>query len=115
MTYIPYNEMIIYKIHVRGYTMQRGSKVKNKGTFLGLQEKVAYWKELGVTTIELMPAYEFDGFPENYWGYTSGDYFLPKAEYCATEDPEQEMKDFVDALHQAGLECIMDFYFVGDF
>ncbi len=109
--YIPYNEMIIYKLHVRGYTMQRGSKVKNKGTFLGLQEKISYWKELGITTIELMPAYDFDNFPSNYWGYTSGDYFSPKPEYCATEQPEQEVKDFVLALHAAGLECLMDFYF----
>lgn len=109
--YIPYHEMIIYKLHVRGYTMQRGSKVKNKGTFLGLQEKISYWKELGITTIELMPAYNFDDFPENYWGYTSGDYFSPKPEYCATEYPEQEFKDFIEKLHEVGMECLMDFYF----
>ncbi len=116
--YISYDEMIIYKIHVRGYTMQRGSKVKNKGTFLALEDKISYWKSLGVTTIELMPAYDFDDFPANYWGYNSGDYFLPKAEYCAAnlqEDNQaaliQEVKDFVAALHAEGLECLMDFYF----
>ncbi len=116
--YIPYHEMIVYKIHVRGYTMQRGSKVKNKGTFLGLQDKISYWKELGITTIELMPAYDFDDFPANYWGYQSGDYFSPKAEYCVAslqesskEALEQEVKDFILALHEEGLECLMDFYF----
>ena len=114
MYFIPYDEMIIYKLHVRGYTMQNGSKVKNKGTFLGLQEKISYWKELGVTTIELMPAYDFADFPENYWGYTSGDYFSPKPEYCKTEQPEQEVKDFIEKLHAQGLECLMDFYFPKD-
>ena len=91
--------------------MQRGSKVKNKGTFLGLQDKISYWKELGVTTIELMPTYDFDDFPANYWGYTRGDYFSPKAEFCETENPEREVKDFIAALHETGLECLMDFYF----
>lgn len=108
---IPYHDMLLYKVHVRGYTMQKGSKVKHRGTFLGLQDKISYWKELGVTSIELMPAYDFDDFPQNYWGYTTGDYFSPKPEYCESEDSRHEVRDFVKALHAAGLECLLDFYF----
>lgn len=127
--YIPFEDMIVYKVHVRGYTMQKNSRVRRKGTFAGLQEKVPYWKELGITSIELMPAYEFEEYPRrpekksryqaqeilpdklNYWGYTKGYYFAPKAAYCAGKYQEQEVKDFVSELHRAGLECLMDFYF----
>lgn len=129
LAYIPYEDMIVYKVHVRGYTMQKNSRVRKKGTFLGLQEKIPYWKELGVTSIELMPAYDFEEYPRkqekrskyqapdlepdklNYWGYTKGYYFAPKASYCAGKYAEQEVKDFVSKLHQEGMECLMDFYF----
>lgn len=126
---IPYEEMIIYKVHVRGYTMHRNSRVRKKGTFHGLQEKIPYLKNLGVTTLELMPAYEFREFPErkertalylqeepaaaqvNYWGFAPGYYYAPKRAYSSGKDPEKEMKDLVAALHEAGMECLMDFYF----
>ena len=73
--------------------MQKNSKVKKKGTFRGLQEKIPYFRELGITSLELMPAYEFQEYPLrqekaaryqpaspapeklNYWGYAPGDYF----------------------------------------
>lgn len=129
--WIPFEDMIIYKVHVRGYTMQKNSRVKKKGTFQGLKEKITYFRELGVTSLELMPAYEFQEYPDagehtvrhqagalpvqrlNYWGYAPGDYFAPKTAYCAGKDPEREVKEFLTALHEEGMECLMDFYFPG--
>ena len=61
---LPYHESIMYQLHVRGFTMDRHSKVRHKGTFLGLQEKIPYLEELGVTTVVLMPAYDFDEIME---------------------------------------------------
>lgn len=127
---ISYEDMIVYKVHPRGYTMQKNSGVRAKGTFRGLVEKIPYWKELGITSLELMPAYDFLEYPEekeghdkysmmfsareaklNYWGYTKGNYFAPKTSYCKTNDPEKEFKELISALHTAGMEVLMDFYF----
>lgn len=128
---ISYEDTVIYKVHVRGYTMHRNSRVRCKGTFAGLQEKIPYFRELGITALELMPAYEFqeimapeemppeyvykmkDKFALNFWGYTRGYYFAPKAAYSHSGDPIQEFQDLVAALHGAGIECIMEFYFPG--
>ena len=128
---IPYNEAVIYKVHVRGYTKQARITHKKRGTFAGLTEMIPYWKELGVNVIELMPAYEFceissasneNGFiirkqqedRVNYWGYVSGFYFAPKKSYCATSDSENEFRDMIRAMHEAGIECIMEMYFPED-
>ena len=127
---IPYKDMILYKVHVRGYTKTSRSVTAGKGTFLGLKEMIPYWKELGINAIELMPCYEFaetqapapkaamgmvsDKRKEdriNYWGYLPGYYFAPKRSYCATKEPENEVRDFVKALHAAGMDCIMEMYF----
>lgn len=125
---VPYKDMILYKVHVRGYTKQYRLSPKLKGTFKGLEEMIPYWKELGVNAIELMPAYEFCEIPVsdktkgmisekrqegkvNYWGYVSGFYFAPKRSYCATKEPEKEFRDMVKAMHRAGIQCIMEFYF----
>lgn len=126
---IPFEDSIIYKLHVRGFTRQSTSKVRKKGTFTGLTEKIPYLKKLQITAVELMPAYEFFELPKsgtfrvnymtdpalppklNYWGYGSGLYFAPKSAYAATSDPCREFGDMVDALHQAGIECLMEFYF----
>ena len=125
---IPYNEMILYKVHVRGYTKQAKLSPRKKGTFAGLVEMIPYWKEMGINAIELMPAYEFQECTRketagsmavrskkddriNYWGYAQGFYFAPKASYCATREPDREFRDMVHALHQAGIECIMEMYF----
>ena len=110
---LSYDECIGYCMHVRGFTMHASSGVKNKGTFLGIAEKIPYLKELGVTTLELQPAYEFDeaeGEKINYWGYTKGLYYTPKSGY-ATKDGVREFKDMIKALHKEGLEVIMQFYF----
>ncbi len=127
--YIPYEDMIIYKVHVRGYTMEKHAGVRKRGTFRGLEEKLSYIQSLGMTSLELMPAYEFLEYPRlpkrpskykgpmekkehlNFWGYTDGYYFAPKRAYAATSSPESELKSLITALHERGMECLMDFYF----
>ncbi len=114
--FISYVDAIFYKVHVRGYTMQNSTKVKAKGTFLGLTEKISYFKELGITSLLLMPAYDFIEKTEsqehyNYWGYTGGYYYTPKAAYCKGSDSIKEFQYFVDCFHKENLEIIMEFYF----
>ena len=127
---VEYENMILYKLHVRGYTKLARKMVSHKGTFLGLAEMIPYWKELGINAIELMPAYEFCEVPiskpkegsehiktrrkenvVNYWGYASGFYFSPKSAYCSTREPEQEFLYMIRELHKNGIACIMEFYF----
>lgn len=125
---IPYEEAVMYSLHVRGYTKQKNSGVRHKGTFLGIAEKAAYFKELGINQIKLMPAYEFkeletvkihadyrhsDDLPKrlNYWGYTEACHFAPKRAYAATSDPVKEFKDMVRIMHKNGIEVLMEFYF----
>lgn len=129
---IPYEDGILYTGHVRGLTMDSSAKVKHKGTFAGIRERIPYLKELGINMLELMPAYEFDEriprevssmayfmnsealedhYKLNYWGYGAGSYFAPKWSYAASDCPEGEFKDMVKALHRAGIELILEFYF----
>ena len=120
--------MILYKVHVRGYTRQAKLPTGLRGTFSGLVQMIPYWQELGINTVELMPAYEFmavvppkepDGLVSqkgkkdevNYWGYGNGLYFAPKSAYCATRDPHREFCDMIRAFHKAGIGCIMEMYF----
>ena len=130
------SDSIIYKLQVREYTMQKNSGVRLKGTFKGLEQKIAYLKDMGVTAVLLMPAYDYREIerkrsagrrPEpayaykesapgkiNCWGYTGeACYFAPKASFCATDRPVREFSHLVDTLHQAGMECLMEFYFDG--
>lgn len=117
----PYNETILYKLHVRGFTKDPSSKVRYPGTFLGITEKIPYLKELGINCLLLMPAYDFEesmkeeGITDriNYWGYSrSNAYFAPKASYAAVKErPGRELKDMVKALHQNGIEVIMEISF----
>lgn len=136
MPRFPYHEMVGYCMHVRGFTKHASSQVKNKGTFAGIVEKIPYLKEIGVTTIELQPAYEFTEIPTreerarslptsaspgepnglqeqklNYWGYKKGYYYVPKSAYAASDDPVTEFKELVKALHKSNLELVMQFYF----
>ena len=119
---IPSDQVCGYSLHVRGFTRHASSKVRHKGTFLGIVEKLPYLCDLGINQIELMPAYEFDecrieapynqASPRlNYWGYGPACFFSPKASYSAGEDPCREFKDMVKACHKAGVEVIMEFYF----
>ena len=125
---IAYEDAVMYSFHVRGFTKQRYSGVRHKGTFLGITEKAAYFKELGINQIKLMPAYEFtemesvktharyrkeEELPKrlNYWGYTKAFHFAPKRAYAATKDPVREFKDMVKTMHRLGIEVLMEFYF----
>lgn len=131
----PYAESILYCLNVRAFTKHSSSLAAQKGTFRGIVEKIPYMKELGITGIELMPAYEFDEveYPKetdrmedariafadapgkerrlNCWGYKEGFYFAPKAAYSAGTDVETEFKAMVKELHKNDLEVIMQFYF----
>lgn len=127
--HIPYEEGIMYHLHVRNYTMNEKSGVAHRGTFLGLQEKIPYLKKLGVNQIILMPVYEFleeekepekmqTGKPakrrpqqKNYWGYKKGFYFAPKRRFAATDDPVLELKNMVKAFHKQQMEIILEMYF----
>ncbi|MCM1308714.1 MAG: alpha-amylase family glycosyl hydrolase [Butyrivibrio sp.] len=110
-------ELIMYKLHVRGFTRNRFSKVKAKGTFRGIAQKADYFEELGINAVELMPAYEFvnTGINNNYWGYDSGFYFAPNCGYSFTYgrrgDYTSEFKSLVRDLHGRGIEVYMEFFF----
>lgn len=135
---LPYAQMICYCLHVRGFTKHASSGVINRGTFAGIAEKIPYLREIGVTTIELQPAYEFverpaaderkEGLsPEapcieepgkkgrlNYWGYKKGYYYAPKAAYAASDSPSRELKQLIKELHANNMELVMQFYFPGE-
>lgn len=112
--HLPYHEVIAYSLHVRGFTKHSSSKVKEKGTFAGVAEKIPYLKQLGINQIQCMPVYEFEevtGSKTNYWGYGKGYYFAPKIAYSATGHASIELKDMVKALHKAGIEVILEMPF----
>jgi isoamylase len=122
----PWSRTVIYEMHVRGFTVHASSGVKHRGTYRGLMEKIPYLKELGVTAVELMPVHEFNehelpgtnpqtGQPlRNFWGYDPVTFFAPKASYSSAGGLGQqklEFKEMVLALHQAGIEVILDVVF----
>lgn len=108
---IPLKETIIYEMHVKGFTKSPTSGVKNPGTYIGIIEKIPYLKELGVTTVELLPVMQFDEKEPNYWGYNTVGFFAPHSSYCISDieaNQVNEFRDMVKALHKAGLEVIID-------
>jgi isoamylase len=122
----PWSKTVIYETHVRGCTIHSSSGVKHPGTYRGLMEKIPYFKELGVTAVELMPVLEFNehqvaginphtGQPlENYWGYDPVAFFAPKASYSSSGGVGQqklEFKEMVQAFHGAGIEVFLDVVF----
>lgn len=128
---IPYEDAIIYRAHVRGLTKHTSSGVAEKGTFSAVKEKIPYLKDLGITTLELLPVTEFmevelpsqvDGNPYgvseptgklNYWGYAPTYFYAPKAAYARKKDPVTELKSLVKELHKVGIELVLEFYFTG--
>ena len=121
-----WSKTVIYEIHVRGFTIHPSSGVEHPGTYRGLMEKIPYFKELGVTAVELMPVQEFNeyqvkgihpqtGLPlGNYWGYDPVAFFAPKASYSSSGGVGQqklEFKETVQAFHAAGIEVILDVVF----
>lgn len=111
----PYHEsdLVIYELHVRGFTMSATSAVPEprRGTFLGVIDKIPYLKELGITAVELMPIFQFDPLEGNYWGYSPISFFAPHSAYHAGPTPFaqcNEFKEMVRALHAARIEVILD-------
>jgi glycogen operon protein len=122
----PWEDSIIYELHVRGFTCHPSSGVAHPGTFAGLVEKIPYLQSLGVTAVELLPIHEFDESDctfvnpdtgerlRNFWGYNSIAFAAPKAAYAASgADHGQvlEFREMVRALHSAGIEVILDVVF----
>ncbi len=121
---IPMSESVIYEMHVRGLTKSNTAKVRGKGagTYLGVIEKIPYLRSLGITAVELMPVHEFpilgaDGnkLPRpNYWGYDPMAFFAPHRGYASSTKPGGQVREFkqmVKALHEAGIEVILDVVF----
>jgi glycogen operon protein len=117
----PSARTVIYEMHVRGFTRNPNSGVKEqiRGTYAGLAEKIPYLKDLGITAVELLPVHAFDvhACPPgliNYWGYQPVSYFSPHPQYSSRRDPlgpVTEFRDMVKALHRAGIEVILDVVF----
>jgi len=119
----PWSDTLIYETHVRGLTIHPSSGTKYPGTFLGVIEKIPYFKELGITAVELMPVQEFNEnelelrnpftgeLLRNYWGYNTVAFFAPKESYGTGRKPGcqiSEFKTMVRELHRAGIEVILD-------
>ena len=123
---VPLEDKVIYELHVRGFTQHPSSGVAHPGTFYGLIEKIPYLRELGVTTVELLPVYEFDELElrfvdpttgkrvVNFWGYSPLCFFAPKASYASFGFDGAQVNEFrtmVREFHRAGLEVILDVVF----
>lgn len=121
---IPMSDLVIYEMHVRSFTKHESSGVKFKGTFTGIIEKIPYLKDLGINCIELLPIFEFDEFENervvegerlyNYWGYSTVNFYAPKAGYAATAPlglAADELKNLIKELHKNGIEIILDVVF----
>ena len=117
-------DLVIYELHVRGFTQHPSSKVKHRGTFEGLREKIPYLKELGVNAVELMPIFEFDETMNarevngqkllEYWGYNTVSFFAPNTSYIAQDEYNQEgteLKELIKELHENHIEVILDVVF----
>jgi glycogen operon protein len=114
----PAPRTVVYELHVRGFTRHPSSGVAEprRGTFAGVTDKIPYLVDLGVTTVELLPVFQFDpqdAPPDrpNYWGYSPVSFFAPHAAYAAAREPHavvDEFRDMVRALHRAGIEVILD-------
>ncbi len=120
----PMEDLIIYELHVRGYTKDASSGVTYPGTFAGLKEKIPYLESLGVNAVELMPIFEFDEMQDyrhhngntlyNYWGYSTVSFFSPNTSYTASTEYNREgneLKELIQAFHQRGIEVYLDVVF----
>ena len=119
--HIPDTDTVIYETHVKGLTMTHPDVPEHlRGTYAGLghHSVIEYLKDLGVTTVELMPVHQFvhddrlrDEGLRNYWGYNTLGYFAPHRDYAASNSAEgavAEFKQMVRSYHDAGMEIILD-------
>ncbi|MCL2244598.1 MAG: glycogen debranching protein GlgX [Treponema sp.] len=122
----PLRFSVIYETHVKGLTANPNSGVKYPGTYRGVIEKIPFFKDLGITSIEFLPVHEFNVNENqrcnprtgekliNYWGYSTVAFFAPKGSYAADQSPGgqvREFKEMVRELHKAGIEVILDIVF----
>ncbi len=121
----PLRDLVIYELHVRGFTRHQSSGVADSGTYRGMIDKIPYLQELGINAVELLPIHEFNemelfmhGGPRaelvNFWGYSTLAYFAPNARYAADTVPGaqiREFKEMIKAFHSAGIEVILDVVF----
>lgn len=120
----PFEDLVIYETHVRGYTKDKSSGVSAPGTFAGLEDKIPYLKDLGINAVELMPIFEFDEMESarvvdgvqlyNYWGYNTVSFFAPNTSYAFNEEHNHEgdeLKSLIKALKENGIEVILDVVF----
>ena len=121
---LPMEDLIIYELHVRGFTKHESSGVLHPGTFDGLMEKLPYLVELGVNVVELMPIFEFDEMQDyreingeklyNYWGYNTVSFFAPNTSYAASKENNQEgneLKNLIREFNRNGIEVYLDVVF----
>jgi glycogen operon protein len=123
---LPMKDLIIYEMHVGGFTRHPSSGVKHPGTFAGVIEKIPYLKELGITAVELLPVMQYDskevlrmapdgaGPLRNYWGYSTINFFAPEDSYCVNPEEGEHLHNFrnmVKALHRANIAVILDVVF----
>jgi isoamylase len=120
----PFEDLVIYETHVRGYTKDKSSGVSAPGTFAGLKDKIPYLKDLGINAVEFMPIFEFDEMESarvvddvqlyNYWGYNTVSFFAPNTSYAFNEEHNHEgdeLKSLIKALKENGIEVILDVVF----
>ena len=120
----PFEDLVIYEMHVRGFTRDASSGVKAPGTFEGLREKIPYLKDLGINAVELMPVFEFDEMEDtrvvdgerlyNYWGYNTVCFFAPNTSYTSVVEHNHEgdeLKNLIYELKENGIEVILDVVF----
>jgi isoamylase/glycogen operon protein len=122
----PIQSLILYEMHVRGFTEHESSGINNRGTYLGILEKLQYLKELGINALELMPVFEFNELDYaktnpvthdrlyNYWGYMTVNFFSPMNRFATKEKigtAINEFKTLVKGCHEQGIEVILDVVF----
>lgn len=120
----PFEDLVIYETHVRGFTKDKSSNVTGGGTFEGLRQKIPYLKDLGINAVELMPIFEFDEMESarvvdgtqlyNYWGYNTVSFFSPNTSYAYNEEHNHEgdeLKRLILELKKNGIEVILDVVF----
>lgn len=124
--YIPMEDLIIYELHVRGFTKDASSGLceTDRGTFEGLRKKIPYLKELGVNAVELMPIFEFDETRDrrevngeillDYWGYNPVSFFAPNTSYTSRQEYNREgneLKRLIKELNENRIEVFLDVVF----
>jgi len=121
---IPMEDLVIYEMHVRGFTKDPSSGAEYPGTFQAIREKIPYLKDLGVNAVELMPVFEFDETKDDrtldgkklldYWGYNPVSFFAPNTSYAADKEYNHEgvgLKELIRDLNRNGIECFLDVVF----